>query len=73
MLAEKNEINNSKRRNKGSVISIILVALLIVGIIFCSFILSDNQFVMVKYCIYSHEMYMLKLSKSVFDILKHTV
>lgn len=48
MLAEKNEINNSKRRNKGSVISIILVALLIVGIIFCSFILSDNQFVITK-------------------------
>lgn len=48
MLAEKNEINNSKRRNKGSVISISLVALLIVGIIFCSFILSDNQFVITK-------------------------
>lgn len=48
MLAEKNEINNSKRRNKVSVISISLVALLIVGIIFCSFILSDNQFVITK-------------------------
>lgn len=48
MLAEKNEINNSKRRNKGSVISISLVALLIIGIIFCSFILSDNQFVITK-------------------------
>lgn len=48
MSPEKDEINNSKRGTKSSIISIFLVSLLIASIIFCSFILSDKQFVITK-------------------------
>ena len=34
---------------------------------------SDNQFVIVKHTTFVHETQVLKLSKSMFDIVKHTV